>query len=304
MRGVGWRGADRTSALQRVDLQVVAGHLHLLIGERGAGKTRVLELLAGLAQPDRGQLLVRNWPSRIESPGAALELDIGFAVEDPSLVESFSVAESVVLGAEPGRAGHLARRRARKQVAELAGRLGVSLDPCARMRRLGLGERRLVEMLALAWRGVGVLLLDEPTSGVGPEEAARLLSALDNLRSPGRTLLVASRSPGQLLEIADRITLLRDGSTIATLPGSQRERAAALLADARRPAVVARPGTVPADEAVLQVRSLWVTEGGQELVTDVDLDVHRGEVHGLVGRSGRGPLEVAEALAGLRSSEG
>ncbi len=318
MRGVGWRGADRTSALQRVDLQVVAGHLHLLIGERGAGKTRVLELLAGLAQPDRGQLLVRNWPSRIESPGAALELDIGFAVEDPSLVESFSVAESVVLGAEPGRAGHLARRRARKQVAELAGRLGISLDPRARIRHLTLGQRRMVEVLALAWRKVEVLLLDEPTTGVDHGEAVQLRRALEYLRSLGRTLLVASRDPGQLLATADRITVLRDGATVAALPGSDsgRERAAALLAEARRPAVVARPVTVahlspvappataPPGEAVLQVRGLWVMEGTEEPVAGVDLDVHRGEVHGVVGNGGRGPLELVEALAGLRLPEG
>ncbi len=305
LRGVGCRHGH-TRALERADLQVTEGDLHLVIGERGAGKTTLLELLAGLAQPDRGQLLVRNWPTRIESPGAALELDIGYAVEDPPLVERFSVAESVVLGAEPGRGGHLARRRARKRVADLAGRLGVTLDPRAPVRRLGLGERRLVELLALAWRGVGVLLLDEPTTGMEPGEAAQLRSALDNLRAPGRTLLVASRAPGELLAIADRITVLRDGVTVATLPGGDggRERAAALLAEARRPAIVARPRIPPAGKAVLQVKGFWVTEGGQELVADADLDVHEGEVHGVVDGSGRGPLELAKALAGLRPFDG
>jgi ABC-type uncharacterized transport system ATPase subunit len=305
MRAVGClRG--RTRALDRADLQVAEGHLHLLIGERGAGKTTVLELLAGLAQPDRGQVLVRNWPTLVDSPGAALELGIGFAGEQPPLVGSFSVAESVVLGAEPGRAGHFARRRAHRQVAELARRLGVALEPRARLRNLGLGERRLVEVLALGWRGEEVLLLDEPTTAVEPGEATQLLSALDNLRSLGRTLLVASRSPGALLEIADRITVLRDGTTVATLPGSGggREHAAALLAEARRPATTARPATASAGEAVLQVKGLWVTEGSKEPVAGVDLDVHQGEIHGVVDTAGRGPLELAEAVAGLRSPDG
>jgi general nucleoside transport system ATP-binding protein len=304
LRAVGCR-RGRTRALERVDLQVTQGDLHLLTGERGAGKTTVLELLAGMAQPDRGQLLVRNWPTRIESPAAALELDIGYAVDEPPSLGRLTVAESVVLGAEPGRAGHLARGRARKQVAELAGRLGVQLDPRLRVRRLSLGERRLVELLALAWRGVGVLLLDEPTTGVEPAAAARLLSAMERLRSPGRTLLVASRAPGPLLEIADRITVLRDGATVQTVPGgrSGRERAAALLARPRRPAAT-RPKAAPGGEAVLQVKGLWVTRDGEELVAGADLNVREGEIHGVVDRSGRCPLELAEAVAGLRPLDG
>jgi general nucleoside transport system ATP-binding protein len=305
MRAVGClRG--RTRALDRVDLQVAEGDLHLLIGERGAGKTTVLELFAGMAQPDRGQILVRNWPTRIDSPAAALELDIGLAGEDPLLVPGFGVAESVVLGAEPGRAGRFARRRARRQVAELAGRLGVSLEPRARVGDLGLGERRLVELLALGWRGVEVLLLDEPITAVEPGAAGQLLSALDNLRALGRTLLVASRLPGDLLEAADRITVLRDGATVATLRGtdSGRERAAALLAEARRPATSARPAPASPNEAVLQVKGLWVTDGSEQPVAGVDLEVHHGEIHGVVDTGGRGPLELAEAVAGLRSPAG
>ena len=296
----------KSTAVHGVDLQVTEGELHLLVGERGAGKTTVLELLAGLVQPDRGQLMVRNWPTRIESPRAALELGLGLAVEDPPPLERLSMAESVVLGAEPGRAGHLARRRARKRVAELAGRHGVALDPRARVGRLDLGERRVLELLALAWREVGVLLLDEPTGGLEPEAAERLLGVLGSLRSPGRTMLVTSRAPGRLLELADRITVLRGGATVATLAGSEagRERAAALLAAARRPSVVARPRTAPGGEPTLQVRSLWVTDGGEELVAGIDLDVHGGEIRGLVGRDDRGPLEAAEAIAGLRSAEG
>jgi ABC-type uncharacterized transport system ATPase subunit len=305
LRGIGCR-RGRARVLDRVDLQAAEGELHLVTGERGAGKTTLLELLAGRVRPDRGQLLVRNWPTSIDSPGAALELGISFAGEEPALVESFTVAESVVVGAEPGRGGHFAHRLARRQVAELAGRLGVSLDPRAPVRRLGLGGRRLVELLALAWRGVDVLLLDEPTTGVEAGEAAQLLGALESLRSLGRTLLVASREPGDLLRIASRITLLGDGSSVASLPGgdSGRERAAALLDEARRPATVAYPATIPSGAAMLQVKGLWVTEGSDELVAGIDLDVHQGEVHGVVGSAGRAPLELAETLAGLRSPEG
>jgi ABC-type uncharacterized transport system ATPase subunit len=296
----------RTRALDRVDLQVTKGDLHLVIGEPGAGKTTLLELLAGMAQPDRGQLLVRNWHTRIDSPGAALELGISFAAEEPALVESFSVAESVVLGAEPGRGGHFAHRCARRQVADLADRLGVWLDPRAPVSELSLGERRLVEVLALAWREVEVLLLDEPTTGVEPGEDAQLLNALDSLRSQGKTLLVASRAPGGLLRMASRITVLRDGASVASLPGgdSGRERAAALLAEARRPATADDPPTLSGGEPILQVKGLWVTDGSDELLAGIDLDAYQGEIHGVVAAGGRGQLELMETVAGLRSPEG
>ena len=297
------RGPDR--ALERVDLRVAEGEMHLLVGERGAGKSTVLALFAGLAWPDRGQLLVRNWPTWIDGPGDALDLDIGHVAEEPALVERFTVASSVVLGTEPGRCGHLAQRRAARQVTELASRLGVTIPPWARVRDLGIGDRRLVEVLALARRGVEVLLLDEPTSGLGSGETARLLAALDSLRSIGRCLLIASRSPGELLDLADGITVLRQGSSVATMAagGAGRQRAVELVSEARQPAAAPRPA-VTVGETVLQVKGLWVTEGPHEPVAGVDLDVHEREVHGLIDTTGNGALALAEAVAGLRPHDG
>jgi len=305
LRAVGCRRSpDR--ALERVDLQVAQGDLHLVTGERGSGKSTVLELLAGLAWPDRGELVVRGWPTRIDAPGVALDLGIGYVAEEPALVERFTAAESVVLGAEPGRGGHLARRRAAKQVAALAAWLGVPIEPRARVRQLGLGVRRLVEVLALAWRGAEVLLLDEPTAGLGPGETDRVLTALDNLRSIGRTLLVASRSPGELLDLADCVTVLREGRSAATVTAGKagRQRAAELLAEARHPVTVTWPAGTTVGEVVLQVKGLWVTEGSEEPVAGVDLDVRQAEIHGLVDTAGRGPLALAETLGGLRLPDG
>jgi simple sugar transport system ATP-binding protein len=296
------RGSDR--ALDRVDLRVAEGDMHLLVGERGAGKSTVLALFAGLAWPDRGQLLVRGWPAWIEERGDALELAIGHLAEEPALVGRFTVAESVVLGAEPGRCGHLARRRAEKQVTELASRLGVMVEPRARVGDLGTGERRLVGMLALAWRKVEVLLLDEPTTGLSSGEAAIMLAALERLRALGKCLLIASRAPGELLDLADMVTVLRHGSSVATMPGrTDSRRIAEVVSQARQPAPVERRAA-SAGEAVLRLEGLRFTQARQQPVAGVDLEVRRGEAHGLIDTMGNGALLLAEAVAGLRQHDG
>jgi simple sugar transport system ATP-binding protein len=296
------RGPDR--ALEQVDLRVAEGDMHLLAGERGAGKSTVLELFAGLAWPSRGQLLVRNWPTWIDGPGDALELAIGHVGEEPATLDRFTVAEAVVLGSEPGRGGHLARRRAAKQVAEHAARLGVTIEPRARMGELGLGERRLVEILALAWRDVEVLLLDEPTTGLGSGETARMLAALDSLRSVGKCIVIASRAPGELLDLADGITVLRRGRSVGNMAGGgSRRRVAELVSEASWPAQPSRP-PAPIGDTALQVKGLWVAEGRAEPVAGLDLDVHEGEIHGLIDTTGHGALALAETVAGLRQQDG
>jgi general nucleoside transport system ATP-binding protein len=296
------RGPDR--ALERVDPRVAEGDLHLLVGERGAGKSTVLELFAGLAWPSRGQLLVRNWPTWIEGPGDALELAIGHVAEEPAAPDHLSVAETVVLGSEPGRCGHLARRRAAKLVVEQAGRLGVTVEPRARMGDLGLGERRLVAVLALAWRDVEVLLLDEPTTGLGSGETARMLAALEGLRSLGRCVVIASRAPGELLDLADGITVLRQGRSVATMAGGgSRRRVAELVGEASWPRQPIRPPR-PVGDTALQVKGLWVADGRGEPVAGLDLDLRGGEIHGLIDATGNGALVLAEAVAGLRRLDG
>jgi general nucleoside transport system ATP-binding protein len=296
------RGPDR--ALERVDLRVAEGDLHLLVGERGAGKSTVLELFAGLAWPSRGQLLVRNWPTWIDGPGDALELAIGHVGEEPASPDHLSVAETVVLGSEPGRCGHLARRRAAKLVAEHAGRLGVTIEPRARMGDLGLGERRLVGVLALAWRDVEVLLLDEPTTGLGSGETARMLAALEGLRAQGRCVVVASRAPGELLDLADGFTVLREGRSVATMAGGgSRRRVAELIGEVTWPRQPVRPPR-PVGHIALQVKGLWIADGRAGPAAGLDLDVRGGEIHGLIDTTGNGALALAEAVAGLRQQDG
>ena len=296
------RGPDR--ALEQVDLEVAEGELHLLVGERGAGKTTVLELFAGLARPSRGQLLVRDWPTWLDGPGDALELAIGHVAEQPASPDHLTVAETVVLGSEPGHCGHLARRRAARLVAEHAARLGVTVEPRARMGDLGVGERRLVGVLALAWRDVEVLLLDEPTTGLGSGETARMLAALEGLRSRGRCVVIASRAPGELLDLADGITVLRQGRSVGTLAGGgSRRRIAELAGEASWPRQPARPPR-PVGHVTLRVTGLRTGGGRAEPVAGLDLDVRGGEIHGLIDATGNGAVAVAEVVAGLRRRDG
>lgn len=279
------RRHGRTLVLDRVDLELAPGELHVLVGGRGAGKSTLLRLLAGLERPESGQILVRGEPQRIDSPRAALRLGIGALLERPAVSETLTVAESVVLGAEPGRV-LFGRRRAAQRVAALGGQLGLTLDPHARVSALTWGERRQVELLALVHRGTSVFLLDDWFAGFNEGRAEELLAALAKLRAAGRTVLVATRPVGPLLELADRVTGLEDGR-----PASD-------------PCTPGRPRSSPVrGEPLLQVKGLWVADQGEERVVGADIGVRQGEVYGLAGAAGEGQIALIEAVVGLCRAE-
>jgi simple sugar transport system ATP-binding protein len=287
LRGIS-RRYGRTLALDRVDLELSPGELHVMVGGRGAGKSTLLRLLAGLELPDGGQILVGGKPRRIGSSRAALRLGIGALLERPAVAEALTVAESVVLGAEPGRL-LLGRRHAAQQVAALAGELGLTLDPHARVSALTLAERRQVELLALAHRGASVLLLDDWLAGLTEDRAEELLQALAELRATGRTVLIATRPAGPVLELADRITELEDGR-LAGGPPAPGPR---------------RPSSGPVrGEPLLQVKGLWAADRAGERVVAADLGVRGGEIYGVAGAAGEGQAALIEAVVGLCRPEG
>ena len=282
LRGICRRHAGAL-VLDRVDLELAPGELHVLVGSRGAGKSILLRLLAGLERPDSGQTLVRGDPQRIDSPRAALRLGIGALLERPAVAETLTVAESVVLGAEPGRL-LLGRRRAAQRVEALGGELGLSLDPHARVGALTPAERRQVELLALAHRHASVLLLDDWFGGLTEDRAEELLTALAKLRATGSAVLVATRPGGPLIGLADRVTGLEDGRLANDAPPTRPGR---------------RLSSPSRGEPLLQVKGLWAAGEDGERVTGADLDVRRGEIYGLAGAAGEGQAALMGAVVGL-----
>jgi len=299
-RGVTRRYAG-VVANDQVDFQVAEGEIHALVGENGAGKSTLMKMLYGLEQPDEGEILVRGQPERIDSPRRAIALRIGMVHQHFMLVDDFTVAEDVVLGSEPSHGGRLDLDEAERRVGELARGFGTPLDPHARVEDLTVGQEQRVEILKLLYRGADILILDEPTAVLVPQEVEELFDNLRQLKAQGKTIIFIAHSLDEVLQVADRITVLRDGKVIGTVnaAGTTSEQVAEMMVG--RPVLLRRvEGTEPSGEPMLQVKDLRVVVGGKERVAGLDLDVRRSEIYGLAGVEGNGQAELVEALVGLR----
>ncbi|HKE99369.1 MAG TPA: ABC transporter ATP-binding protein [Actinomycetes bacterium] len=288
-------------ACSQVDLDVRQGEVHAIVGENGAGKSTLMRMLYGLEHPDEGEILVRGRPERIDSPRRAIALGIGMVHQHFMLVEDFTVAENVVLGAEPGDHGRLDLAAAVRSVRELADRFGTPLDPDARVEDLAVGQQQRVEILKVLYRGADILILDEPTAVLVPQEVDELLTNVAKLRDEGKTILFIAHSLDEVLRIADRVTVLRDGRVIGTVAaaGTTTEQLAEMMVG--RPVLLERvQGVAASGDPVLRVEGLRVTVGGKERVAGVDLTIRSAEVYGLAGVEGNGQAELVEALIGLR----
>ncbi|HXF83662.1 MAG TPA: ATP-binding cassette domain-containing protein, partial [bacterium] len=205
------------TANDRVDLTVRQGEIHAVVGENGAGKSTLMRILYGLYQPDEGTIRVRGAPARIDSPATALRLGIGMVHQHFMLIPVFTVAENVILGSEPtGAAGRLRLREAERRIADLCAQYGFALDPAAPVATLSVGEQQRVEIIKVLFRGAELLILDEPTAVLVPQEVEELFSNLRRLRDQGKTIIFISHKLDEVLQISDRITVLRRGRVVGT----------------------------------------------------------------------------------------
>jgi general nucleoside transport system ATP-binding protein len=221
------------------------------------------------------------------------------------LVDNFTVAENVVLGSEPAHSGVLDLDQATKRIEEVSRGFGTPLDPSARVEDLAVGQQQMVEILKLLYRGADILILDEPTAVLVPQEIEELFDNLRRLREQGKTMIFIAHSLEEVLEIADRITVLRDGKVVGTVDAAEttKEQVAEMMVG--RPVLLRRvEGKATPGEPLLQVKGLYVTEGGKERVRDVDLLLRHSEIYGLAGVEGNGQVELVEALVGLRRPDG
>jgi len=295
-------------ANDRVEFEAAAGEVHALLGENGAGKSTLSNILTGLYRPDDGEIFLSGRHVHFHAPRDALDAGICMVHQHFRLVEPFTVAENVVLGDHrgEGRTFRLRHRAIEGRVAELSKRYGLAVDPRARIWQLSLGEQQRVEILKALYREARILILDEPTAVLTPQEANELFDILRTLTREGMSVVFISHKLTEVLRIADRITVLRRGKKIETLPreGATPETLARLMVGRE---VLLRVEKKPAEpgEPVLRVEGLSVRdERGLEAVRDVSFEVRTGEIVGLAGVDGNGQTELIDALTGLRKPAG
>jgi simple sugar transport system ATP-binding protein len=286
-----------------IDLDVRPGEVHAIVGENGAGKSTLMRILYGLAQPDAGSICVDGRAVRLHSPADAIRLGIGMVHQHARLADNLTVAENVVIGAEPGRVGLLDSSRAAQAIAALAARSGLAVDPDARVERLSVGERQRVELLKVLYRSARILILDEPTAVLAPGEVRDLMASLRALAAGGFAVVFISHKLDEVLAVADRITVMRAGRVVATTtPGTTDGPALArLMTGTDLPAVVPRSSPVREDEVRLMLDHLdLVSDGHGPGLHDLHLRVRRGEVVGVAGIEGNGQAELFDVVLGLR----
>ena len=288
-------------ANDRVHLRVEPGTIHAIVGENGAGKSTAMRIAYGFYAADSGEIVVDGEVRQIGSPHDAIRLGIGMVHQHFMLVETMTVAENIVLGAEPGSAAALDLAGAAERVRSLSTELGLAVDPRARIEDLSVGQQQRVELLKALYRQARLLILDEPTAVLTPQEVGELFAILRRMRAQGSTIVIITHKLSEVLELSDEVTVMRDGRVVG-----QRKTAETNAAELARLMVgrdvLLRVEKAPAKPgaAVLEVRDLAVTgPDGTRPLAGVSFEVRAGEIVGVAGVEGNGQTELVEALAGL-----
>ena len=288
-----------------MDFEAAAGEVHALLGENGAGKTTLSNILTGLYRPDEGEIVLFGRPVEFHSPRDALDAGIAMVHQHFRLVSPFTVAENVVLGdhRDVGRSFLLHTRAIESKVGELSGRYGLAVEPRARIWQLSLGEQQRVEILKALYQDARILILDEPTAVLTPQEADALFETIRAMASDGRTVIFISHKLHEVKAVADRVTVLRRGRSIATLPTNEATpRSLAALMVGREIELGRQNGAREVGEPCVQLEGISaVGDRGVQAITDVSLMVRRGEILGVAGVAGNGQRELAETIAGMRA---
>nr|WP_209465422.1 ABC transporter ATP-binding protein [Symbiobacterium terraclitae] len=289
-------------ANDHIDLEIRQGEIHALLGENGAGKSTLMNILYGLYTPDEGRIFWKGQEVKIRGPRQAIDLGIGMVHQHFMLVPVFTVAENIILGKEPAKNNFLDMQTARQQVYELSRRFGLEVNPDDRIESISVGQQQRVEILKALYRGAELLILDEPTAVLTPQEVEELGKIMKRLVAEGHTIIIITHKLKEVLHLADRVTVIRRGKKIATLDaaGRSEEELARLM--------VGREVTLKVDKkppepkrVVLEVEHLHANnDRGLAAVRDVSFNVRAGEIVGIAGVDGNGQSELIACLTGLR----
>ena len=290
-------------ANDHIDLDLKPGEIHALLGENGAGKSTLMNILYGLSTPDEGEVLLDGSPVVIADPADAIARGIGMVHQHFMLIPVLTVAENILLGAETmANPIFLDRREARRRIIELGKQFGFEIDPDAKVESLSVGWQQRVEILKALYRQANILVLDEPTAVLTPQETVEVFAVLRRLAAEGHSIIFISHKLYEVLEIADRITVIRHGRVVGSRkPSETNEDDLAELMVGREVLLMVDRGTSNPAEPVLKVENLKVkSDQGQEVVQGINFTVRAGEILGIAGVAGNGQDELVEAITGLR----
>lgn len=281
------------------------GEIHSLIGENGAGKSTMMKILYGIYPVDSGEIRINNELIGEMTPKIAIEHEIGMVHQEFMLVNTMTVLENIILGFEPRKLGRIDFDQARKEIQHYIDAYHMFVQPNKNINQISVGEAQRVEIIKTLYRGASVLILDEPTAVLTPQESDKLFEILKNLTADGKSVIFISHKLNEVMKISDRITVMRQGKHVATVNKSETSipELAKLMVGREVFLNIDRPQPVPG-EVVLDVDGVW-TSGEKELskIRDVSLQVHAGEVVGIAGVDGNGQSELIEAITGLRKVE-
>ncbi len=292
-------------ANNNITLQLKKGEIHALLGENGAGKSTLMNVLFGLYQPEAGEIKVRGKSVKITDPNVANELGIGMVHQHFMLVENFTVTENIILGSEPTKAGFIKISEAAKEIQALSERYHLNVDPYAKIADISVGMQQRVEILKTLYRGAEILIFDEPTASLTPQEIDELISILRLLISEGKSIIIITHKLKEIMEVSDRVTIIRKGEGIGTVVTEETNpnQLAELMVGRQVSFKTVKKEATPG-EVILDIENLIVTDNrGIEKVKGLNLQVRRGEIVGMAGIDGNGQSELIEAITGLRKTK-
>jgi general nucleoside transport system ATP-binding protein len=292
-------------ANDNITLQLKKGEIHALLGENGAGKSTLMNVLFGLYQPDGGEIRVKGQTVKISNPNVANDLGIGMVHQHFMLVDTFTVTENIILGSEPTKGGKIDIKRAEQEVRELSERYGLAVDPTAKIADISVGMQQRVEILKTLYRGADILIFDEPTAVLTPQEIQELIQIMKALVNEGKSIILITHKLKEIMEVCDRVTVIRRGKGIGTLnvADTNPNELAALMVGREVHFKTDKQEANPGKE-VLEIKDLVVKDArGVTVVNHLDLTVHAGEIVGIAGVDGNGQSELIEAITGLIKAE-
>lgn len=291
-------------ANDRIDLAVKAGEVHAIIGENGAGKTTLMNVLFGLLQPDEGEILINGEPVVVTNPRVAIASGVGMVHQHFKLVPSLTVAENVFLGMEIRRGGLIDHKAQIEETKRLSREFGLRVEPTEEVSFLSVGIEQRIEILKVLARGTRIIILDEPTAVLTPQESRELFQTLRGFVAQGMTVIFITHHLEEVMEVSDTVTVLRLGKTVATRPTAELSKAELVqMMVGRAVSFDRRPRDPATGDTVLEVEKLWARDDrGLPALRGVSFEVKAGEVVGVAGVAGNGQTELAEVLSGLRPS--
>jgi len=282
-----------------VNIEVRRGTIHAIVGENGAGKSTLMKILYGVQKPDSGSIEINGDPAELGSPADAIERGVGMVFQHFMLADNLTVQENVTLGAERL---HGIGAEARAEIEKLSDAYGLDVRPDVLVETLGVGARQRIEILKVLYRGASIVILDEPTAVLVPQEVDELFANLRELKAEGLTVIFISHKLDEVLSVADKVTVMRRGTTVDTVdPSSVNARQLAeLMVGAELPSPSTEVSTVT-EEVLIEVEHLSLPSGeGRPLLDDISFTIHRGEVLGIAGVEGNGQAELVESIMGMR----